>query len=168
MVKHTASYNMGIKVIAIALAGILALSACSTNLPTLPATVVVPSATTIPAATDTAAVITAPSATVAPSATEGPTATAGAPSATAPAGSITIKTQTSDKDGMVMVFVTAGDFKMGSDPAKDTNTAPEEQPQHTVTLKDYWIDQTDVTNAMFAAFIKATAYKTDAEKGGWG
>jgi serine/threonine-protein kinase len=80
----------------------------------------------------------------------------------------TIKTQTSAKDGMVMVFVPAGDFLMGSDPVKDVNTAPEEQPQHTINLKDYWIDQTDVTNAMYAAFVQATGYKTDAEKGGWG
>jgi formylglycine-generating enzyme required for sulfatase activity len=50
-------------------------------------------------------------------------------------------------DGMLMVFVPAGEFAMGS------NKAPDEQPIHTVYLDDYWIDQTEVTNAMYAKCV---------------
>jgi serine/threonine-protein kinase len=37
-----------------------------------------------------------------------------------------------------------------------------------VYLYAFWIDSTEVTNAMFAKFVAATKYKTDAEKGGSG
>jgi formylglycine-generating enzyme required for sulfatase activity len=53
------------------------------------------------------------------------------------------------KDGMVMVYIPEGEFLMGSDPAKDKNTFDDEQPQHNVYLGAYWIDQTEVTNAMY-------------------
>lgn len=49
-------------------------------------------------------------------------------------------------DGMVIRFVPEGAFLMGSDdPYRDA----QERPQHTVMLGDYWIDQTEVTNAQF-------------------
>jgi len=35
-----------------------------------------------------------------------------------------------------------------------------------VTLNAYWIDQTEVTNAMFQVFAHKTGYQTDAEKAG--
>jgi eukaryotic-like serine/threonine-protein kinase len=66
-----------------------------------------------------------------------------------------------EKDGMLMVFVPAGEFMMGSE-----DGPVNEQPLHTVTLPDFWIDQTEVTNAMFAKFIEETGYETDAQKGG--
>jgi eukaryotic-like serine/threonine-protein kinase len=50
-------------------------------------------------------------------------------------------------DGMVMVNVPEGEFLMGS--VKNYN----EEPIHKVYLDAYWIDQTEVTNAMFAAFL---------------
>ena len=59
-------------------------------------------------------------------------------------------TLTSPKDGMVMVYVPAGSFQMGSD-----NGDPNEQPVHTVRLDAFWIDQTDVTNAMYAKCVSA-------------
>jgi formylglycine-generating enzyme required for sulfatase activity len=69
--------------------------------------------------------------------------------------------QVSPQDGMKMVFVPAGEFKMGSD------TEPgEEKPLHTVNLDAFWIDQTEVTNTQFELFVKDSGYKTDAEKGG--
>jgi eukaryotic-like serine/threonine-protein kinase len=70
-------------------------------------------------------------------------------------------TQISEKDGMRMVFVLAGAFTMGSDDGPIN-----EQPVHQVSLPDFWIDQTEVTNAMFAKFIKETGYETDAQKEG--
>jgi serine/threonine-protein kinase len=54
-------------------------------------------------------------------------------------------TQVSPKDGMEMVYVPAGDFLMGSE-----DGGSNEKPQHTVTLDAYWIDQTEVTNALYA------------------
>lgn len=54
------------------------------------------------------------------------------------------------RDEMVMVFVPAGDFIMGSD-----HGDPDEQPVHTVSLEAFWIDQTEVTNAMFLKCVIA-------------
>jgi formylglycine-generating enzyme required for sulfatase activity len=50
-----------------------------------------------------------------------------------------------DKDGMTMVYVPAGEFKMGSNDGWDY-----EKPVHLVYLDTFWIDQTEVTNAMYA------------------
>ena len=41
-----------------------------------------------------------------------------------------------------------------------------ERPIHKVFLDSYWIDQTEVTNAMYAKFVQETGHKTDAEKKG--
>ena len=57
-------------------------------------------------------------------------------------------TQISPNDGAVMVFVPAGDFEMGSN---DGNN--DEQPVHTVYLDGFWIDQTEVTNAMYTKCV---------------
>ena len=50
-------------------------------------------------------------------------------------------------DGMVMLYVPSGTFEMGSLPDTD------QFGPHTVTLDPFWIDQTEVTNAQFAAFL---------------
>ncbi len=47
-------------------------------------------------------------------------------------------------DGMMMVYVPAGEFTMGSYAGDE-----DEKPEHKVTLPAYWIDQTEVTNKMF-------------------
>ena len=39
-------------------------------------------------------------------------------------------------------------------------------PVHTVYLDTFWIDQTEVTNEMFARFVQSTGYVTDAERAG--
>ena len=54
---------------------------------------------------------------------------------------------------MVLVYVPAGEFKMGSSRAEDPQTFEEELPQHIVYLDDYWIDQTEVTNAQYARCV---------------
>jgi eukaryotic-like serine/threonine-protein kinase len=64
-------------------------------------------------------------------------------------------------DGMQMVYIPEGEFVMGSSEG-DSN----EKPPHDISLDDYWIDQTEVTNAMFQMFVTATGYDTDAEKFG--
>jgi formylglycine-generating enzyme required for sulfatase activity len=59
-----------------------------------------------------------------------------------------IATYVSELDGMVLVKVPAGDFIMGND-----NGDPNEHPAHTVYLDSYWIDQTEVTNRMYAKCV---------------
>jgi formylglycine-generating enzyme required for sulfatase activity len=39
-----------------------------------------------------------------------------------------------------------------------------ELPVHRVSLSDFWIDETAVTNAQFAAFARSTGHVTDAEQ----
>jgi eukaryotic-like serine/threonine-protein kinase len=56
---------------------------------------------------------------------------------------------------MLMMYVPEGGFLMGSDPAKDENAQYDEQPQHSVYLDAYWIDQTEVTNGMYAKCVSA-------------
>ena len=57
-------------------------------------------------------------------------------------------TMVSGKDGATLVYVPAGEFTMGSDSNSD------EQPIHKVTLDAFWIDQTEVTNAMYSLCVK--------------
>ena len=57
-------------------------------------------------------------------------------------------TMISEKDGMTLVYVPAGEFTMGSD-----NGEANEQPVHKVTLDAFWIDKTEVTNAMYAKCV---------------
>ncbi len=76
-------------------------------------------------------------------------------------------TRISDKDGMVMVHVPAGEFLMGSSNS-DRDASGDEKPQHKVYLDAFWIDKTEVTNVMFARYASATGYKTNAENFGSG
>jgi formylglycine-generating enzyme required for sulfatase activity len=70
-------------------------------------------------------------------------------------------------DGMTLLYVPAGEFKMGSD-ADDAlaecqkfvsdckrESFANEEPPHTVALDAFWIDQTEVTNAMYAKCVDA-------------
>jgi formylglycine-generating enzyme required for sulfatase activity len=41
---------------------------------------------------------------------------------------------------------------------------PEEAPAHAVSVSGFWIDRTQVTNAAFRRFVKATGYVTLAER----
>src|SRR5579862_3869960 len=64
--------------------------------------------------------------------------------------------------GVAQVWVPEGCFMMGSDPDKDPQTQVEELPAHEVCLtKGYWIDQFEVTNAAFDAFVGADGYNID-------
>jgi len=61
-----------------------------------------------------------------------------------------------DKD---MVWIPGGTYLMGSNAHY-----PEEAPAHPVTVSGFWIDRTQVTNAAFRRFVKATGYVTVAER----
>jgi eukaryotic-like serine/threonine-protein kinase len=91
-----------------------------------------------------------PTTTLTPTTTFTPTLTASPSSTPTPTK---IVTQVSSKDGMVLVYVPAGDFKMGSARSEDPQTLEEELPQHNVFLDAYWIDQTEVTNKQYAMCV---------------
>jgi len=70
-------------------------------------------------------------------------------------------------DGMVMVYVPAGEFLMGS----DQGGSDDEKPQHKVYLDAFWIDRTEVTNAQYkkcaqAGQCKASSYAGDSKFNG--
>ncbi|OQP66768.1 formylglycine-generating enzyme family protein [Niastella populi] len=60
-----------------------------------------------------------------------------------------------------MVKIPGGDFLMG---AADKEGRTDEYPQHAVHVDGFYMDATEVTNAMFAQFVKATGYVTTAER----
>jgi formylglycine-generating enzyme required for sulfatase activity len=60
-----------------------------------------------------------------------------------------------------MVWVPAGSFRMGAD---NQQAEPDEYPKHKVSVDGFWIDKTEVTNAQFEKFVKATGYITTAER----
>ncbi|HOU13736.1 MAG TPA: bifunctional serine/threonine-protein kinase/formylglycine-generating enzyme family protein [Anaerolineae bacterium] len=66
-------------------------------------------------------------------------------------------------DGMVMVYVPAGEFEMGSEDGE-----ADEKPVHTVALDAFWIDQMEVSVAQFRRFVAATGHRTTAEIEGSG
>jgi sulfatase modifying factor 1 len=57
-----------------------------------------------------------------------------------------------------MVWIPAGRFDMGD------SKYPEEMPVQEVAVEGFWMDKTEVSNAEFAAFVKATGYVTVAER----
>jgi formylglycine-generating enzyme required for sulfatase activity len=63
----------------------------------------------------------------------------------------------SDPPGMR--WVPPGEFTMGSDAGPMT-----ERPVHRVKVDGFWMDETEVTNAQFRAFVEQTGYVTTAEK----
>lgn len=129
----------------------------------------VESATTPPTATPTAK-----PPTLAPSNTPPPTAppTSTTTPTITPTPAPTLGDQrTRPTDGMVMVYVPAGTFNMGSDPAQDPNAQSDEQPPHEVTLTAFWLDRTEVTNALYAQCVSAgqcaaSDYANDADWNG--
>jgi formylglycine-generating enzyme required for sulfatase activity len=61
-----------------------------------------------------------------------------------------------------MVYIPGGTFQMGTD---DPNPRMQDaHPVHRVTVRGFWMDRTEVTNAQFEAFVKASGYGTVAER----
>jgi formylglycine-generating enzyme required for sulfatase activity len=73
------------------------------------------------------------------------------------------------KTGIELIRIPAGPFLYGSADS-DEMACDDEKPQRAVNLPEYWIGRTPVTNAQFARFVKATGYRTQAERDGysWG
>src|SRR5690606_22038844 len=62
------------------------------------------------------------------------------------------------KDTVKMVYIKGGTFQMGSSNFADA------KPVHEVTLSPFYMDEHEVTNDQYAAFVKATGYITVAER----
>src|SRR5687767_5511299 len=62
-----------------------------------------------------------------------------------------------EREGMALVR--GGTFRMGAEDFYE-----DERPVRTVTVGDFWMDRTPVTNAEFARFVAATGYVTVAEQ----
>lgn len=86
-------------------------------------------------------------------------------------------TMTSEKDGMGMVFVPAGEFIMGASPdlqgemlalcqSCNRDSIRDQAPQRSVYLDAFWIDQTEVTIAQFQKFVQEENHITAAERKG--
>ncbi len=114
----------------------------STATPTLTPVLPTPTPTPGPTATHTPT----------PGATATPTLTRVPPTPTVTPGIVI--TRVSEKDGMMMVYVPAGEFLMGATNA-DKDAYDYEKPQHTVYLDAFWIDRTEVTNAQFKKCVDA-------------
>ncbi len=59
-----------------------------------------------------------------------------------------------------MKWIPGGAFDMGSDEPMFRDA----QPVHRVAVDGFWMDETEVTNAQFTEFVKATGYITLAER----
>ncbi len=57
-----------------------------------------------------------------------------------------------------MVLIPGGAFLMGSDPQGDALSRSAEQPQHRLSLPDYYLAKTPITNAQYAAFVEGTGH----------
>lgn len=60
-----------------------------------------------------------------------------------------------------MVWIPPGQFTMGT---SGEQAQRNEQPAHAVRISGFFMDETEVTNASFRAFVDATGYVTVAEK----
>jgi serine/threonine-protein kinase len=86
---------------------------------------------------------------------------------TQPAASALSETRVADKDGMTLLYVPAGNFTMGSTIEQAVRECEQTQsdcreilfksetPPHTVDLPAYWIDQTEVSNTMYALCVQS-------------
>jgi formylglycine-generating enzyme len=68
-----------------------------------------------------------------------------------------------------MVWIPGGEFSMGAQSAAHMNmvgmqATVDSRPIHRVYVDGFYMDKTDVTNAQFAEFVRATKYVTVAER----
>ena len=68
-----------------------------------------------------------------------------------------------------MAWISGGEFSMGANESPDHDEVGmkatyDARPIHRVYVDGFFMDKTDVTNAEFARFVKATGYVTVAER----
>ena len=78
----------------------------------------------------------------------------------------TINTGKPNRQHKGMVFIPGGRFLMGTED-RSGFPADGEGPTREVELSPFFIDETAVTNAEFGRFVRATRYRTEAERYGW-
>jgi formylglycine-generating enzyme required for sulfatase activity len=71
-----------------------------------------------------------------------------------------------NKVSMKLVLVPAGKFMMGN-PETERCRGTDETPHEVTISKAFYMGSTHVTVDQFAAFVKDSRYKSDAEKDGW-
>ena len=86
-------------------------------------------------------------------------------------------TMTAVEDGMILVYVPAGNFVMGSSPNLqadmlalckncDPASVTDQSPQRSISLGSFWMYRTEVTIGQFRKFVESENYVTSAEKKG--
>ncbi|SDK71256.1 Formylglycine-generating enzyme, required for sulfatase activity, contains SUMF1/FGE domain [Actinopolyspora mzabensis] len=78
----------------------------------------------------------------------------------------TARTRAHSGSTVGLVRLDGGEFRMGSE-RDEAYPQDGEGPVRMVRLDPFWISPTAVSVADFAAFVDATAYRTDAERWGW-
>ncbi len=68
-----------------------------------------------------------------------------------PSSNIPVDVKISNVDGMTQVYVPAGEFMMGD----NGDPKSREYPLHPVYLNGYWMDQVEVTNAMYETCVNS-------------
>ncbi|CAG0901551.1 unnamed protein product, partial [Cyprideis torosa] len=63
-----------------------------------------------------------------------------------------------------MKLIPEGSFRMGTD--QPIFPDDQESPAREVLVNEFWMDETEVSNEMFTAFVNATGHKTAAEEFG--
>ena len=74
------------------------------------------------------------------------------PTPTVPPTEEFVTERVSPTDSMPQVYIPAGTFRMGG---MDVRRALNEIPEHDVTLDAFWMDQLEVTNAMYGLCVRA-------------
>ena len=79
--------------------------------------------------------------------------------------------ESANNDFSKMIKIKGGQFVMGGNNPQDLSSVqlgsqprPDEFPNNKVTVNDFWMDETEVTNAQFQKFVAATGYLTTAER----
>jgi formylglycine-generating enzyme required for sulfatase activity len=136
-----------------------------------------PAATTLDAAAAAATTSTATPTTTTTTTTVPATTTTNPATTTTADPNLVAGSERVDDHGLVQVWVPAGTFQMGTSdvegldpPSWATQELRSEQPQHQVTLTaGYWIDEYEVTNAAWDAFVADGGYATQALRSdeGW-
>ncbi|WP_154657007.1 formylglycine-generating enzyme family protein [Hugenholtzia roseola] len=67
-------------------------------------------------------------------------------------------------NGIKLIKVEGGTFLMGCDEQRDGNCNDYEKPVHSVMLTDFWLSETEITNAQYTAFLNE--YGSDVVKDG--
>jgi formylglycine-generating enzyme required for sulfatase activity len=78
-----------------------------------------------------------------------------------PAGRLFLPIVANTTGLLEMALIPSGPFQMGCDDANDGCTR-NQRPLHTVTLGDFWIDRTEVTNVQYAACVESGSCRPPA------